>query len=289
MKRSIKILSAAIGVLAAATIYIGYQFYKNQPTLGDELYKEAVQVQEKYKKLKAEGKKLDDFTNPPEQDKELNLEEKVNQLHEEHYNEFFRNPTDLLYLQVGAFKDENNATNLIKKLREKGFNANYFKKEDLNIVYLGPLSDIDELKVVEEKYFSIYPTEYLLLKGPIDTDELKIEKEKNLVRLSLSKSSDCLKRNDSCIYNYISQDHPNYETFKFHLDNFRNYCEFKYFRYNPINIKIDLENNTASLDIIFKAKVKCCISDTCEEINEEETEKDVNLLKKEGKYIALLK
>ena len=52
MKRSTKILSVAAGVLAATAIYIGSQFYKNQPTLGNELYKEAVQVQEKYRKLK---------------------------------------------------------------------------------------------------------------------------------------------------------------------------------------------------------------------------------------------
>lgn len=64
MKRSTKIILSLVGVLTAATIYFGHQFYKNRPTLGDELYKEALQTQEKYRKLKAEGKNLDDFTQP---------------------------------------------------------------------------------------------------------------------------------------------------------------------------------------------------------------------------------
>ena len=79
-KKLTKIFSVAAGVLIAASIYVGYHLFKknnnptfkknnnpavfknNNLTLGAELYNEAVQVQEKYRKLKAEGKTLDDFT-----------------------------------------------------------------------------------------------------------------------------------------------------------------------------------------------------------------------------------
>ena len=292
MKRSTKILATVAGVLVAtATIYIGSQFYKNRPTLGNELYKEALQTQEKYRKLKAEGKTIKDFTQSSDlEEKVYNNVAGLETEYEAEPIEFYKDPTGSLYLQRASFKKEDNATKTVKKLKDKGFEANYFIKDNWYVVYLGPLNGIDDVLVAEDKFYLSYPDRYLLLKGPINTTELKIEKEKNLIRLSLVKASDCLKRNDSCIYSYIPQDHPDYEKFKSEFDNFRNHCKFKYFKYTPVNIKINLEEKTASLDIMFKAKVKCCDDNNlCEESTEEETEKDANFLKKEGKYIAIFK
>lgn len=242
---TILVLSATLGAGIVTHLSLKKEY---NPTLGIELRDEAIKVQEKYRKLKAEGKTPDDFTKPIE---ESLLEERVK---EEQINEYYNNPTGNLYLQRASFKKEEKAIRLVKKLRDDGLNANYFKKDKWNVVYLGPSYDISDVTRDEEKFYSNYPSKYVLLKGPINTKELRTEKEKNLVRSSLVKISRCLKKKDECILNYVENGIKNRDDVMLELYN----CDPKFkFKVSNITVKEYQEGNVAHIKGKFKFYSKC--------------------------------